>query len=171
MNKEFVYDVRRKKWFEVVRGDGKILQGGLSVTDLQGNFYNYGFVDSGNMERLENGTDFDGNPIVANLVTGDLPLVDLWKTTAIRWIRLITKAKTNTANQVALTHWGDTGNTSQSLSMSPAKVGFRVAMPILSEQCNALGGDYVFHRFGLSLTTNNEPFGFEPMAFSVRCLH
>ena len=167
LDKELVYDVHRNKWFEIVRGSGKQLQCGCTVTDLQGNLYNYGFIDTGYMELLENGTDFDGNAIVGNMVLGDLPLDDLWKTTAIRWLRLATMAKTNTTNPIILSHWGDTSSASQTVNMSPSKPGFRVAMPILSEQCNQFG-DYVLHRFGFSLTTNNEAYGFEPLALSVK---
>ena len=53
LNTELVYDIHRNKWFEIDRTAD--LQCGLLVHDTDGNSYNYGFLDTGYMERLENG--------------------------------------------------------------------------------------------------------------------
>ena len=168
LDTEFVYNIPLKKWYQVVRGAGMNLQCGLEVLDLQGNTYNYGFVDAGYMERLENGTTFDGNPIACVIELGDNPFVDLWRTSSVRWLELITVAKMNTTNQITVSNWGDTSEGSpETLTMSPTKSGYRVAMPILSEQTSALN-EYVFRRLGFSLSTTNEPYAFEPLALSVK---
>ena len=170
LDTEFAYNIPFKKWYQVIRGTGMSLQYGTEILDVQGNTYNYGFVDSGYMERLENGTTFDGNPIACVLELGDNPLTDLWRTSSIRWLELIMVAKTQTINQVLLSHWGDTSEGApQTLTMSPVNTGHRVASPILSEQTSVLG-DNLFRRLGFSLTTTDEPYAFEPLAVSVKYL-
>ena len=57
LNTEMVYDIARNKWFEIDRTVD--LQCGVLVHDTYGNSYNYGFLDTGYMERLEY-----GNPTV-----------------------------------------------------------------------------------------------------------
>jgi hypothetical protein len=73
-NREMVYNLRYKKWFEIDRGTGKKLTCGFAVCDSYGNKYTYGGTDDGFLERLENGTTFDGNPIVFDMWTVDNPL-------------------------------------------------------------------------------------------------
>jgi hypothetical protein len=48
------------------------LQCGLNVVDTYGNNYQYGFIDTGYTERLENGTDFDGIYITSTLEFGGM---------------------------------------------------------------------------------------------------
>lgn len=169
INKEFVYDIRRKKWFEIVRGAGKILQHGIEVSDSSGNTYCYGFIDTGYMERLETGKTFDGSSIAHSMIFGDMPLDDTWRSTKIRAVELIALSKSATGKTVTLTHWSDTSSTSQTLSMSLTKTGYRVSFPILSEQCQSMG-DAIFHRFGFSVSTNDEDTGFEPIQMSIKFL-
>ena len=72
--REMVYNLTFKKWFEIQRGTGKYLSCGFSVSDPSGNKYVFGGTSDGYLERLENGTDFDGNPIVFDMWTVDQPL-------------------------------------------------------------------------------------------------
>ncbi len=76
LDDEWVLDLRQWKWSHVDRGTGKKIQCAVDVTDAYGGNHLYGFIDTGYMERLENGTDFDGNPIVSTWQLGDYPLID-----------------------------------------------------------------------------------------------
>ena len=159
LNTELVYDIHRNKWFEIDRTVD--LQCGVLVRDTDGNSYNYGFLDTGYMERLSYGTDFDGNDIVHTVQTGDFSLADLAYETQLRKVKLITKAKTTTSNSVSCTHYADsctTGATAK--TMSPARSGYRLAIPEFSHRLNA----YPFHSLKYTMTTNNETIGFEPLA-------
>jgi hypothetical protein len=107
LNKEWVYDIVRNKWFEIDRGSD--LQCGLLVHDTNGNSYNYGFLDTGYMERLEYGTTFDGTDITHTFEFGDMALGGLAFETLISAIRLLMVSKSTTTNNVTLTHTGNTG--------------------------------------------------------------
>ena len=163
LNKELVYDIKRNKWFEVVRGTDNQLQFILLVHDTYGNSYNYGFLDTGYMLRLENGTDFDGEDIVHEFHLGDLPLVDLATETQVDSIRLLTVAKATTANEVTLTHYADGATAGTDMTLSPARTGYRLAQPSTQQR---ISGD-PFHSFKCVMTTDDETIGFEPLALVV----
>ena len=158
LNKELVYDIVRNKWFEIDRGSD--LQYGLRVRDANGNNYNYGLLDTGYMERLENGTSFDGTDITHTLNHGDFPLGDLANETRISRIRMLTVAKTSTSNTITGTHTGNTATSGSSFTMDPANSGFRLAKPYITEKYD---GD-PFHSLKFVMVTNNEVTGFEPLA-------
>jgi len=166
-NREMVYDLRRKRWYEVDRGTGKYLQTGLRVRGVKGAVYNYGMTDDGRVLRLDNGTDFNGNDIVHVLETGDVALHEgsIWVVTKVRNFMFHCVAKTVTTNSITLTHYGDTNTTGTSYTLSPSRTGYRVASPKLSEKDM---GDYVYHRFKLSMTTDNETVGFEPLFLGIK---
>ncbi|MFA5340235.1 MAG: LamG domain-containing protein [Clostridia bacterium] len=108
LDKEYILDLKEWKWFEIDRGTGKRLQLGVEVSDTSGNRYTYGFIDTGYMERLEYGTDFDGNDIVHTLETGDQLLIegDVFAKTSVTRANLIALSK-NTDSTVTLTHTKD----------------------------------------------------------------
>jgi len=108
LNKELVYDIKRNKWFEIDRGTGMYLQCGCAVQDTDGNQYDYGFIDTGYCERLEYGTNFDGNSIVHTLETGDFAPLGLAYVTQLDHLKLLTVAKTTTSNSVTCTVNNDT---------------------------------------------------------------
>jgi hypothetical protein len=108
LNTELVYDVKRNKWFEIDRGTGMDLQCGVEVIDLDGNQYTYGFIDTGYMERLEYGTNFDGNSIVHTFQTGDFAPLGLSFLTQLDHLKMLTVAKTTTSSNVTLSHYTDT---------------------------------------------------------------
>lgn len=158
LNTELVYDIHRNRWYDIDRTVD--LQCGVLVHDTDGNPYNYGFLDTGYMERLENGTDFDGNDIVHTLQFGDIPLADLAFETRLSKVKLITVAKTTTANSVSCTLYRDTCTTGETAkTMSPARSGCRVAMPEFTHRLNAL-----FYSLKYVMITDNETIGFEPLA-------
>lgn len=147
---ELVYDIARNKWFEIDRGSD--LQCGVSVHDTDGNAYAYGFLDTGYMERLENGTTFDGTTITHTVQFGDIPLDGLAVETRLSAVRLITVAGTN---DVTLTVYSDTSSTGTDKTMTHTNTGYRVAFPKFTEK---LKGD-PFFSFKLVTTA-----GFEPLA-------
>lgn len=167
LNREYVYDVRRKRWYVVERGTGKRLRCGLRVQDTAGNSYTYGFEDGGYMQRLDYGNTFDGNSIAHVMELGDVPLDDTWRTTAIRAVELVAKAKSSTGATVTMTHAGDTATTTQTGTVATTKSGFRVSFPVKSESAHFLP-DSVFHRFSFSVTTTDETVGFEPLYLSIK---
>ena len=163
-NTELVFDLKRWKWFKIDRGTGKKLVCGATVRDTDGNFYNYGFTDTGYMMRLEDGTDFDGNDIVHTLELGDLVFAenDFTKETRTERVQLITVAKTATPNDINYTHFVDTETIGTAYTMAPRVTGKRLADIVLP--VNSKVG--VFHSGKFEMTTNNEPVGFEPLALA-----
>ena len=159
---ELVYSITENGWYRIPRGTGKALVCGCVVTDTNANQYNYGMIDTGYMERLEYGTDFDGNDIVHDFRLGDAPLSDsLMNETVIDVVMLFMVAKTTTTNAVVGTHYGDAKTTGTTLkALSPASSGHRVAQSFTT---HALGR-HTLHSTGFSMTTDNETTGFEPLA-------
>jgi hypothetical protein len=161
LDKEYVFDLRRMKWYEVDRGTD--LQFGMEVYDTSGNSYNYGFIDTGFMERLENGNTFNGNDITSTLQTGDIfiagsPLLE----STIRRSKLIMSGKSNTSNSVSMSHYGDDSATATATrSYSPS--GSTIKMPLHTEGL----GPFTTHKLKFTMTTNDETIGFEPLLLSL----
>lgn len=171
LDAEFVLDMRRWKWFKIDRGTGKRLQCAVNVVDSYGNNFDYGFIDTGYMERLENGTDFDGNAIVSTLQTGDFPLIenDVMSETSIKAIVPVMVAKTVTAEDVTLTHYIDSATTGTAYEADPTNAGKRLVFsPVVDssgKMPNTLPG--LFHSIKLSITTNNEVEGLAPLLLGI----
>lgn len=163
LDKEFVFDLRRRKFFEIVRGTGKALQASFAVEDTNGNEYIYGAIDTGYMERLDNGTDFDGSDIVQTFRLGGIALAGtIMYESKVRRMKLLTKAKTSTTNNITVTHYSDSKTTGSSITMSPTKPGYRLAE---NKKSVTLAG--AMHEFEFSQTTNNETIGFEPTMIGI----
>jgi hypothetical protein len=160
-NVELVYDIRRNKWFEIDRGTA--LQNGLLVHDIYGNPYTYGFTSSGYIERLENGTDFDGTAITHTAQIGDIAFEDLMTETRVADMKLIMVAKSTTTANVTLTHYADGSTTGTDFTFDPTNSGYRLAQPDNDAKLNA----DPFHSFKFVIATNDETTGFEPIALSV----
>ena len=115
--REMVYDVQRKKWFEIDRGTGKVLTCGFSVSDPYGNKYTYGGT-TGYLERLENGTDFDGNDITYDIWTVDTPMnlkgnIDyIYK---VRNTKIVGIAKNDESIELTFTIYADTKLTGETI--------------------------------------------------------
>lgn len=143
---EVVYDIARNKWFKFSRGSN--LRCGVTVHDTAGNAYCYGFIDTGYMERLENGTTFDGTAITSEAFFGDMPLGGLDIETRVSDVTLFTVAKTN---DVTCTHYGDTSSTGTAKTMDHTDTN-RLAMPAFDEKLNGY-----FHSLKYSTTGPFEP--------------
>lgn len=167
-DKEWVFDLRRQRWYEIVRGNGKAIQGGAMMVDNNGNIYNYAFIDSGYVERLNNGTTYDGNDIDYTLELGDeFPVNDINILTSLDSVRLSTVSKTNTSNSILCYHYGDTKTAAtvdseagtSFYTLSTKKTGQRVAFPF--KRINT--PPHMCHRLKFTISTNNENVGFEPL--------
>lgn len=169
INNEWVFDIKRQKWFEYDRGTGKAIQGGSMVIDTIGNAYNYGFEDNGYLQRLNNGTDFDGNAIVYEMEFGDvLPAGNINILTAVDSVRLATVSKSTTTSKIKVYHYGDTKDNATVDTVTKnawyefetKQTGQRVAFPF--KRTNT--PPHMTHRLKFTISTNNEVgTGFEPL--------
>jgi len=162
LNKELVYDTDRSRWYEIDRGTAKYLQCGIEVEDTNGNKYSYGAI-SQYMERLENGTDFDGTDITHTLHTGDIPVAEsiahLSKVDALGLTCLATNTTTNT---ISGSYYRDGATTAdETFTLAPQKTGKRIATP--TTQDIKQQGSGIYHSFKLVMITDDETIGFEPM--------
>ena len=160
LDQEWVFDFKKLGWFQIDRTSD--LQYGIEAEDTYGNKYNYGFLNTGYMERLEYGTDFDGTDITQTFHTGDMALVDgsIAEETAIERVCLLNTTKSTTSNSITLTHYGD-GDTGSGDSWTelPTKTGYDITMPVQHEKLGA----HIFHSLKAALTTDDETVGFQPL--------
>jgi hypothetical protein len=164
LDKEYVLDLRKWSWFEIDRGTGKQIQLGVDVVDTIGNQYTYGFLETGYMERLENGTDFDGTAITSTMAFGDQLLVaqNLFITNSVVSANLIAVAK-NTNSTVTLTHYLDGATTGTDKTLSLADASHRYA----NSMVDVYSAPAIFHGFKLVHTSSSESKGLEPLYFAV----
>ena len=164
INEEWVYDLRRKKWFQIVRANP--LTCGFPVRDTLGNTYSYGADNAGYVYRLENGNDMNGNGIAQTFQIGDVALHKgtIMEDTEIGWSVLVAKAKANATGTIAVTHYGDGKSTGTTFNpVDPTKAGYRIVnVPIHTKS-----GKRTFHSLKFSMTTNDEPVGFEPLFYGA----
>ncbi|MGA3282553.1 MAG: hypothetical protein ABSD50_16410 [Smithella sp.] len=162
LDQEFVLDLKTWQWFNINRGTGNNLQFGIEVTDQIGNYYSYGFLDTGYMERLEYGTSFDGLPIACTMTLGDIALSgDMLEETSVTRFDLIALAK-NLESNVNLAHTMDGNSNGDTYTLSEATTArfSNVFTDIFSDPA-------IFHTFSFSTTTSLESKGFEPLACNV----
>jgi hypothetical protein len=165
LDKELVFDFRRQKWYEIARGSANQLQCGTQVTDSNGAHYTYGTIDTGFMERLENGTAMtgDGGTIDYQFELGDLLLGDDLNTeTLMTHLKLVMKTKSTTSSSVTVTHYSDGNQTGKTVTLSPAKTGYDFTTPI-KRLAGSSWGSGVFHRLKFTISTDDETIGFEPL--------
>ncbi len=165
-NQEWVYDLRKKKWFQIDRGSGKYIQIGFTARDTNGICYPFGTIDTGYVERLENGTTFDGTNITSQFRTGDISLGDWQYLTTIRNIKHMAISKGTTTASVTLSHYGDTKNTATSSTLScPLNSStHRTVKKVDSKEW----GPHLWHSFAASVTISNENIGYEPIGLEIR---
>lgn len=167
---EFVYDLIKKKWFQIDRASGAYLSMGFSVYSTNGTSYVYGGIDTGYIMLLENGTTFGkssgGNNIVSTYRIPDISLGNWQNITKIRRIKHIAVSKSNTVNSAVISHYGDCSNTATSQIFShPIKdINKRITQRIESVNW----GDYLFHSIQCSLITSDELTAFEPIGLAIK---
>jgi len=163
-SREFVLDYRRARWYEFVRGAGKELLCGVLVTDTNGLPYTYGFIDTGYMERLENGTTFDGTAIAGVMHLNDLALNDdPMLETVLKKTKLMCKQKSLDGATITGTHYADTSTSGTTFTLSATKAGYRVADPM----DQVMYGPAIFHGLKFAVTSDDESVGFEPLLLAV----
>ncbi len=168
LNKEFVYDYKRHKWYEVIRGASanQQLVYGLTVVDTNGAEYTYGCMNTGYVERLDNGTDFDGVDITHIFQTGGMLLYKgstLYQT-RIRGIKLIQRAKTITANDTTIGVYTDGSSTPTTATFDPANSAGNRISDVYHVTAHNTG---IFHAIRGTMVTDDEYTGFEPLFLGV----
>ncbi|KKL49231.1 hypothetical protein LCGC14_2317600, partial [marine sediment metagenome] len=170
-DKETIFDLRRQKWYTIDRtkasGTNKDLQVIAEVKDAKGVNYTYGAEDIGHVQRLNNGTDFDGNDIVANLRIADIAFEkgSTLLVTQPTFVQMPMVAKNSTSSNVICTHFVNQKTAGVDFTLEPAKTD-ELAIPSMKQGTNLDSG--VFHSFAASLTTNDETTPFEPLFMSLK---
>lgn len=161
---EYVLDYKVMKWYDIERPSP--LQYGMEVRTTTGATYTYGFIDS-YMLRLEHTNSFDGTAIAQTFQFGDIALGGNHVTmlTKAEYHNLIGVAKTVTDQNITITHYGDSSTTGTDITVSPTKTGFRT---IRTSDHVSLGA-HLFHSWKVTISTDDETVGFEPLFFS--CLY
>ena len=158
---EFVYDLKRNRWFKVDRGTGKRLVLGVEVRSHLGSDYSYGILSDSSFARLEYGASFDGNAIAASLRTGDMVLPEGRMSLELnnRLLQLVHVSKNLTENSIACVVYSDGESTPRvSTTFDPSGSG-RISKKSYSFEVSRT----TFFSVGLSLSTSNENPGFEPL--------
>ncbi len=160
------YDLKRKKWHEVPMSSNTRLYGVFNALDSNGVACLYGYGNSGYVWKLDSGNTFDGDAIDQSIWMADIAEERNYISveTFTRQFKLAQKAKLNTANSVTITHYGDTktaGNVVE--TYSPQASGRRLNDRVISKRM----GPHVFHSWRMTLSTTDEPMGFEPLMVSV----
>lgn len=174
LNREWVLDLKRSKitengieakWFEVDRTSGMDLQCGFQVQDTIGNKYVYAGIDTGYLQRLENGTDFDGNDIVQTFQFGDIAPIENSVITLSQLVRhkLIMK-DTETTAIVTATHYGDgiVSGAAFPAVLDPTSATHRF-VDIMTRDINFSPDGHIFHSTKYTTTTGDKNPGFHPL--------
>lgn len=161
---EWVYDIKRHRWFKIDRGTGNDLMCGTEVENTLGVPYVYACDNSGQMYRLENGNDFDGADIVHTLHTGEIPVSGSpMIESKVRRVKLVCGATNTTTNTVNLNIYSDGHSTATTTdTLAPQATSRTIAQPVTGCRSNGF-----FHSIKLDMTTDNETTGFEPMYLGV----
>ena len=163
LDREYVYDIIRKKWFRVDRGTGNYLQAGTYLTDSYGGVYVYGAIDTGYVERLNYGNTFDGTSITSTFRMGDKPYDDTMYTESnIRYCKLLGMCNSTTGT-FTLYWYPDAATTGTSIGLiDQSQTGKRVYQRLLSINKSA-----VFHSIGGVGVSSDTFCNSEPLAISL----
>lgn len=163
LDKEYVLDMKRWRWFEIDRTSGMRLQLGIDVVDTNGGQYSYGTDDSGNMLRLEYGTSFNGAAIVSTMAFGYQLLTQSDTLSDNEVLRAaVTAMAKNTDSAFTLTHTMDGGTgVAYTMSLADATHSFTTVV----QDIGSTPG--IFHTFQLVHSSATENKGLEPLFFSL----
>jgi hypothetical protein len=178
-NREFAFDILRKRWFEIQRGLGqpdgvfigrtggpspvsRSLVIGQSAWSKYGVPYTYGFDNYGHYELLENGNTMDGPPINYKFRIADKPLQESMAFVGqLHYVKFECKSFP-TSGVLTVTHYGDQNNTGEIIATynpnDPTKRVFRRIMSFSKK--------HTFHSLEFSISTSDVPIGLEPIALS-----
>jgi hypothetical protein len=164
LDQEYVLDLQHWKWYTVDRTTGLRVQCSCCVTDLKGNKYCYGFVNTGYMERLDYGTSFDGQPITCTMAWGEqvMKKEDIFSECRITRAALIAVSK-DKDNVVTLTHTINGAYESKTYPMSMYDSDHRYSYNMV-DVFSEVG---VYHGFKLQASSSDNTLAFEPLSFAV----
>ncbi len=162
LNREFVYDIIRKKWYRIDRGSGLYLQSGIYVVDYNGGTYIYGGIDTGYIERLDYGNTFDGTDITSTFRLADKPLDDtMWTESNLRHIKII-GITNSTEDTFTLYYYPDQATSGTSIgTVDQSESGKRVYHRTYDVNKNA-----IFHSIGGVVVSDDTFCSCEPLAIS-----
>lgn len=105
-----VYDLRRKKWFQKDTGTADDIQSAFNCVDTTGEPYVFAGTDTGQIYKLEQGTNWDGVGITQRLRTGDFwPSKNIWDETLIRKFKVVCKKIADSAsNDLSIYYYQNT---------------------------------------------------------------
>ena len=172
-NMEMVFDVVRRKWYQIDR-NGKQMMGGFRVRDTLGNHYAYGFNYSGYVYRLNYGDSFDGAAIIYDIRNGDIFIPNTAYEDQIRRFYIFMATKTGGGN-VTLKYYGDCAATAQWIGTVPLSTqwfqnGFITATARIIKFSDSIdtGGAYSTHSIEIIYTNGtSETPGFEPLRLGM----
>ena len=163
INKWFVYDLVRSKWFEKV--PPVYPQCMFQVEDVNGAKYCYVGFDHGYIELNEDGTTFDGTAIDQSVTLGDKFLTtSMWDKTRLDYLKLICVAR-NTGDQEVITvkHRVDGSQTWTTLEDVPMyESGKRYVSSV--QRVNKAG---ISHELHLECSTDDKTDGMELLALGL----
>lgn len=162
LNREYVYDIIRKKWFKVDRGTGNYLQCGCYAIDIYGNSTTYGCLDTGYLEQLDVGNTFDGTDITSTFRLADKPLYDtMFLESDLRYVKIVGICKTTTGT-FTLYWYGDTATTGTSLgTVDQSQTGYRTY-----QRTYGINQRKIFHGIGGVCVAGDNFHSCEPLALS-----
>lgn len=161
INTEFALDLSRNKWWEGVRTP--VLYGMIPVSGSDNKKYSIGFTDTGYIERLDYGNNFDGNSIPYVLKTGDTGLGNtVMKKSIVTGLKVIL-AVTNSDTPITGTYF---------INGEPDGEEFG---EFIQQGKNRINQDYVgvdrelgsFHSFQLEAKTDDVSIGFKPLCIGI----
>jgi hypothetical protein len=163
LNEEWVYDLTRRKWYQIVRG-AKYLTCGFEVEDIIGNKFVYGGTDDGFLERLETGATFDGVAITSKfrLPDGTIDKSCMY-VKEVRRVKLTGKTSTTTA-KITVRHYAD-GSMASSVPVI-ASIDQNVTGKRIFQASRSLSVRGVFHSFEFEATVSDVQGGFNPLFVS-----
>lgn len=165
VKREKVYDLVKRKWFDISRTTSQRLNYGWPVVDTSGNKYIIGGGSTGYVWRLEYGQTFDGEDITHTITKPDMFLAgSTMYETELRNIQLLVVAKNSTTSEVSCTTYPNTLTTGTSLTSKSVDESTR-RIKIL--KWAAKDGSALMHSISFSFATDNENFGFEPLHLGV----
>jgi len=164
LNQELIFDLQLWRWFRVDRKANQLVEL-VNVAGSNGLTYQYGFLDTGYMERLNNGLDFDGVDIEHTMGLPDIVIEDSMgfpMITQVKAVGLVMVAHKTNTNLVSYTHYTDSilaGLTAKTLS--PHSTTKRLINELMKFDEGPRGS---FHSGKFVITTDTEKCGFEPLA-------
>jgi hypothetical protein len=189
-NKWFIYDLKRKKWYEKEVSTSNPLQCGVPVNTSTGVQYVYGGTLTGRLMFLENGTDWDGVDIRSVVTTGDFwPSENIWHQTRIRFLMIVTEridedvsldlfhlsdTDVSGTDQISFTDTDDVEftDTTDVEWANTSSVGIELDLSGETERLirNAGAVDLLAwtHGFSFELATNSTSRAFKPVAWGIR---